>query len=154
MLESFLPIEIFCQVVVKILREEAKPEEFDRFTQVKCLNYYRNRYKIFQNNQEHEIWANVDHPNVMAVIGKCFNSFPMLSILEAVEVFITTTIITNTIITSTTAIIIFIHIYLFFLNQHCSVKTFLLQLNNEEVLIKIYHFRFLVGLCIKHFDEV
>ena len=41
-----------------------------------------------KNNQEHEIWANADHPNVMAVIGKCFNSFPMLSILEAVEVII------------------------------------------------------------------
>ena len=35
--ESFLPVEIFCQVVVKILREEAKPEEFDRFTEVKYL---------------------------------------------------------------------------------------------------------------------
>ena len=46
--ESVLPIEIFCQVVVKILREEAKPEEFDRFTEVKCLNYNRNRIKYFK----------------------------------------------------------------------------------------------------------
>ena len=44
--ESVLSIEIFCQVVVKILREEAKPEEFDRFTQVKCLNNNRNRKNI------------------------------------------------------------------------------------------------------------
>jgi len=55
------------KTVVKILREEAKPEDFDRFT------------------QEHDIWASTSHPNVMSVVGKCFNSFPMLSLLEAVD---------------------------------------------------------------------
>ena len=55
------------KVVIKILREEARPEEFERF---KC---------------EHEVWATVHHQNVVRTVGFCFNSFPMLSLLEWCE---------------------------------------------------------------------
>ena len=74
--------------------------------------------QIFENKQEHEIWANVDHPNVMAVIGKCFNSFPMLSILEAVEViiFIIITVIIIIIIITIILVIIAIVIIALLIN--------------------------------------
>ena len=74
------------------------------------MNDFRNHREIFENNQEHEIWANVDHPNVMAVIGKCFNSFPMLSILEAVEVIFFITITVVVIITIILVIITIVNI--------------------------------------------
>lgn len=71
------------KVVVKILKEEAEPEDFDRF------------------QKEHHLWSSVSHPSVMDSMGECFNSFPMLSIMEWTE--------------------------------QKSVKTFLLQLSDQEV---------------------
>ena len=55
------------KVIVKILREEAKPEEFERF------------------KLEHESLSAVSHQNVVQTVGFCFNSFPMLSLLEWCE---------------------------------------------------------------------
>ena len=69
--------------------------------------------QIFDIDQEHEIWANVDHPNVMAVIGKCFNSFPMLSILEAVEVIIFIMIKIILVIITIVIIALLINIFIF-----------------------------------------
>ena len=49
---------------MKVLKEEASPEEIERF------------------RGEHEAWQGVEHSNVMKVVGSCFTTFPMLSLLE------------------------------------------------------------------------
>ena len=52
------------KVLVKVLKEEASPEQIERF------------------RQEHDSWAGVSHSNVIRVVGSCFSSFPMLSLME------------------------------------------------------------------------
>ena len=52
------------RILVKVLKEEASPEEIERF------------------RGEHEAWQGVEHSNVMKVVGSCFTTFPMLSLLE------------------------------------------------------------------------
>jgi len=57
------------KVIVKILKEDSRPEDFDRF------------------KEEHHTWASVSHPHVTNILGHCFNSFPMLSVMEWAEHF-------------------------------------------------------------------
>ena len=52
------------KVLVKVLKEEASPEEIERF------------------RGEHDDWSGVKHSNVGQVVGSCFTTFPMLSLLE------------------------------------------------------------------------
>ena len=52
------------KITVKILKDEATPEELDQF------------------KKNEDSWATVIHPNVVTVLGTCFSSFPMMSILE------------------------------------------------------------------------
>ena len=52
------------RILVKVLKEEASPEEIERF------------------RGEHDDWSGVKHSNVVRVVGSCFTTFPMLSLLE------------------------------------------------------------------------
>ena len=52
------------KILVKILKEEASPEEIERF------------------RHEHNCWAGVTHQNVVRMVGSCFSSFPMMSLAE------------------------------------------------------------------------
>ena len=52
------------KILVKVLKEEASPEEIERF------------------RGEHDDWCGVKHSNVTKVVGSCFTTFPMLSLLE------------------------------------------------------------------------
>lgn len=52
------------RIIVKRLREDATPQEIDMF------------------RTEHMAWKSVSHDNVIKIIGSCFNSFPMLSLME------------------------------------------------------------------------
>ena len=52
------------KIIVKRLREDATPEEIERF------------------RGEHSAWASVSHDNVIKILGSCFNSFPMLSLMQ------------------------------------------------------------------------
>ena len=52
------------RILVKVLKEEASPEEIERF------------------RGEHDDWCGVKHSNVTKVVGSCFTTFPMLSLLE------------------------------------------------------------------------
>ena len=52
------------KIIIKILKEESSPEYIDKF------------------RREHESWETVKHENVVKIVGSCFNSFPMLSLME------------------------------------------------------------------------
>ena len=54
-------------VVIKILREESSPEAMEKFM------------------RGHEAWQDVSHVNVIKIIGSCFNTFPLMSVLEHCE---------------------------------------------------------------------
>ena len=55
------------RVVIKILREESSEEAMEKFM------------------QGHEAWQGVSHANVTKIIGSCFNTFPLMSLLEHSE---------------------------------------------------------------------
>ena len=55
------------RVVIKILKEESSPEAMEKFM------------------RGHEAWQGVSHANVIKIIGSCFNTFPLLSLLEHSE---------------------------------------------------------------------
>ena len=55
------------RVVIKILREESSEEAMEKFM------------------RGHEAWQGVSHANVTKIIGSCFNTFPLLSLLEHSE---------------------------------------------------------------------
>ena len=55
------------RVVIKILREESSEEAMEKFM------------------QGHEAWQGVSHANVIKIIGSCFKTFPLMSLLEHSE---------------------------------------------------------------------
>ena len=55
------------RVVIKILREESSVEAMEKFL------------------RGHEAWQGVSHANVTKIIGSCFNTFPLMSLLEHSE---------------------------------------------------------------------
>ena len=55
------------QVVVKILKDGASEES---------IKLFKNQYQMF---------ADIDHVNVMETFGRCFDSFPLLAVVEDAE---------------------------------------------------------------------